>query len=213
MGIKVLVAEPNQILRAGLRVLVAENANVAQVYEASNEANLTRQLLSLHIDFLLINQQLITNIAAFSLGEFIVLAAEPDIATLKKAYLHGARGYLSISASPKILQRLLEPEQRMFTLDPLFIPWAMEYLFRSPLACIKESLLTPREREIVDLLRAGYDRPKIASILSISESTLKTHIKHISHKRETEPANYLETQVLGSTRSAPVIEHKLQEMA
>lgn len=203
MSIKVLVAESNDILRTGLRVLVAENPNVTQVYEATNEANLTRQLLSQHIDLLVINQQLITNIAAFSLGDFIVLAAEPDMGALKKAYLHGARGYLSVQASTTLLQSLLEAEQQMFMLDPLFIPWAMEYLFRSPLASIKENLLTPREREIVDLLRAGYDRPKIANLLSISESTLKTHLKHIARKRETEPYMYLETQVLGGKQSTP----------
>lgn len=212
MSIKVLVAESDDRLRSGLCVLVAENPNVTQVYEATNEANLTRQLLSLYIDLLVINQHLITNITAFSLRDFIVLAAQPDIMALKKAYLHRARGYLSIRTSPKMLQSLLESEKQEFTLDPVFIPWAMEYLFRSPLAGIKESLLTPREREIVDLLRKGHGRPEIASLLSISESTLKTHIKHISRKRETDPSTFLETQVLGSKRASPLIEQKLEEV-
>lgn len=212
MSIGVLVAEPDDRLRAKLRTIVAEDTHVTSVYEATNEANLTRQLLSLRIDLLVTNQILITNIGAFPLGDFIVLAAEPDIAALKKAYLHQARGYLSMQSSPKMLQYLLEQKERVFTLDPLFIPWAMEYLFRSPLAGIKESLLTPREREIVEHLRKGYNRPEISDLLSISESTLKTHIKNIARKREIDPSTFLETQVLGSKRSKPFIEQKLEEL-
>ncbi|GHO82451.1 response regulator transcription factor [Dictyobacter formicarum] len=48
---------------------------------------------------------------------------------------------------------------------------------------IKEELLTPREKEVVSLLRKGINRHTIAKHLSISEATLKTHIKNIMRKR------------------------------
>lgn len=198
MSIKILIAESNDIFRLGLRALAAAGPDSTDIYEATNEANLTKQLLGTHIDLLIINQCLMTNITAFSYDAFIVLATEPDMAMLKKAYLQGARGYLSVQTSITLVQSLLYSSQNTFILDPLFIPWVLEHIFRSPLASIKESLLTPREREIFDLLREGYDRRKIASQLSISESTLKTHLKHIARKRDNDPFAYLETQVLGS---------------
>ncbi len=42
--------------------------------------------------------------------------------------------------------------------------------------------LSPREREIVKLLREGLDRRTIAKQLCISETTLKKHIQHIKCK-------------------------------
>lgn len=42
--------------------------------------------------------------------------------------------------------------------------------------------LTPREREVVDQLAEGYSYAQIATLLNISENTLKTHIKRIYSK-------------------------------
>lgn len=200
MNTSVLIAEPDDILRTGLNTLIAKEPAITSVYEARNEATLTNQLLRLHVDLTVINQRLMTNIVAFPRGHFIVLAAEPDMAILKKAYLLGARGYLSLQTSTELLRSLLQPMQQPFLLDPLFIPWAMEYLFRNPLASINEDLLTPREQEIVHLLREGNDRRNIACLLSISEATLKTHLKNIARKRKIEPYAHLESQVLGGKR-------------
>ncbi len=42
--------------------------------------------------------------------------------------------------------------------------------------------LTPREREVLDLMVAGYDRPSIARQLHISLNTARTHTKNILSK-------------------------------
>jgi len=42
--------------------------------------------------------------------------------------------------------------------------------------------ISPREQEIIHLLSAGYSNREIATKLSISESTVKTHLGHIYHK-------------------------------
>ncbi len=42
--------------------------------------------------------------------------------------------------------------------------------------------LTAREREVLDLMVAGYDRPSIARILRISLNTARTHTKNILAK-------------------------------
>jgi DNA-binding NarL/FixJ family response regulator len=44
------------------------------------------------------------------------------------------------------------------------------------------SELTPREREVLDLLIGGYSNTEICSRLVISEATTKTHVAHILHK-------------------------------
>ncbi|MGZ4314726.1 MAG: response regulator [Gaiellaceae bacterium] len=42
--------------------------------------------------------------------------------------------------------------------------------------------LTPREREILDLLARGLSNPEICTQLTISEATTKTHVAHILQK-------------------------------
>jgi DNA-binding NarL/FixJ family response regulator len=44
------------------------------------------------------------------------------------------------------------------------------------------SLLTPRERQVLDLLCRGLRNKQIAMDLSISEPTVKAHLQHISEK-------------------------------
>jgi DNA-binding NarL/FixJ family response regulator len=42
--------------------------------------------------------------------------------------------------------------------------------------------LTPREREVLDLLAAGLSNPEICARLFISEATAKTHVARILQK-------------------------------
>ena len=49
-----------------------------------------------------------------------------------------------------------------------------------PAAAVSE--LTPREREVLDLLARGLSNPEICKQLVISEATTKTHVARILHK-------------------------------
>jgi DNA-binding CsgD family transcriptional regulator len=54
--------------------------------------------------------------------------------------------------------------------------------FSSGLRFPQDHLLSPKEKEVIALLREGIDRKRIAQRLHISDTTLKTHIKHIRRK-------------------------------
>lgn len=42
--------------------------------------------------------------------------------------------------------------------------------------------LSPREREVLQLVATGYSAPEIAHLLALSPGTVKTHLKHVYEK-------------------------------
>ena len=53
-------------------------------------------------------------------------------------------------------------------------------LFFHPARYISE--LTPRERQVADLIARGYTNPQIAAELTITRETTKTHVSNILSK-------------------------------
>ncbi len=186
MGQQILIAEPCNILRIGLRVIFTENTCVSEVHEAATDEALKVHLRSSPIDLVVINQVLVMDIALLPRGNFVILTNEPDLTFLQAAYQQGARGYLSISVSVDLLRTMLHPVNGSFLLDPTLTPWLMESLSESSRSSLESELFTRREQEIMDLLRSGLSRRSIAQKLHISETTLKTHLRNIARKRNSE---------------------------
>jgi DNA-binding CsgD family transcriptional regulator len=73
-------------------------------------------------------------------------------------------------------------------------------LFAAPRESRINALLTPREREVLQLMVAGETNSNIADQLVISEGTVKSHVKHILHKlrvsnRAEAVSRYLQLQL------------------
>lgn len=51
-----------------------------------------------------------------------------------------------------------------------------------PSANFHRGALTTREREVLDLLAEGKTTPEIASLMCVSEATVRNHIQHTLHK-------------------------------
>jgi len=184
MHLKVLVAEAREVLRVGLCSILASDTRVAEVYEMVNEKELLSVLSTFKPDLIIVNQALVSDLSILQTQNFLVLASVPDITTLKAAYEYGARGYLSVNISAELLCSQLRPAENAFLVEPTLVPQLMDSLFqRKTSRLVNNALLTPREREIVHLLRSGYDKNSIATKLSIAEPTLKTHLKNIARKR------------------------------
>ena len=184
MGQNILIIEQNDIFRAGLRALFTADSRVASVYEETSLKNMS-VLQAQPIDLILVNRALIADTFPFSNRNTVIIAHEHSITALKEAYDYGAIGYMTNNASEGFLKALLQLNKESFLLEPAFTPLLMNYLFDTTgTSTVKDDLLTPREREIVQLLRMGIDRKNIAKKLHIAQTTLKTHMKNIAHKRE-----------------------------
>jgi DNA-binding NarL/FixJ family response regulator len=186
MGQDILIAEPCELLRTGLRTIFAEDQRVSSIHEIATSKDLETCLHSYEVDLIVVNQSLITDITCLPMGQFVILTSKLDSAMLKAACKHKCRGYLSEQVSAEFLRTVLDQAEDTFLIEPNFASWAMADLFSNAFSfsMFNEGLLTPREKEIVALLREGLDRPTIAKTLCIAETTLKTHIKNIARKRE-----------------------------
>lgn len=65
---------------------------------------------------------------------------------------------------------------------PVMAPPAPFVVVERPQVEVPDSPLTAREREVIELVSAGATNQEIANALVISESTVKSHVKHILRK-------------------------------
>jgi len=182
MGQNILLVETCKDLRTRLKNIFKEDQRVSHIYEADTRKGLEVQLHNRKVDLVVINQALITDIMSLPEGNFVVLTSKLDMAILKAAYKRRARGYLSENISEEFLRNSLDYHEKAFLIDPNLTPWVMDKFWGDAFLTLNEKILTPREKEIVALLRQSIDRPTIARRLCIAEATLKTHIKNIARK-------------------------------
>lgn len=190
MGQTVLIAVQHDVLRMGLAAVFLKDSRVSRVDEIKTWRDLKERLQSFKEhsipNLIIVDQAFAPDFYSLSPKLFVILASQFDMNVLKNVYERGARGYLLESVSAELLHTLLDSNESFFLIDPVLTPKVLDRLFISNARCMiymKEELLTPREREIVELLRKGMDRTTIAKKLCIAKSTLNTHIKNIGRKR------------------------------
>lgn len=185
MGLHVLLAEHQEVLRRDLRALLQNDQSIFSVVEVTTEKELRRQVSQHYWDLVMADQTLITDMCFLPGGKFAILASEINILHLREAYVCGACAYFTMDISADLISLLLRYRGQGFILGPTITPWLMMHVFNQPFPPFNEELLTPREKEIVSLLRSGISRAAIARQLCIADTTVKTHLKNIVRKRET----------------------------
>lgn len=159
MGLKVLIAEPHEVLRVGLRVIFAEDQRVSTVYEITSRSELVTHILHNELDLIVINQKLLIELALLRTMNFVIMTNEPTVACLKAAYEHGARGYLSINASAELLRTILHPTENSFLIEPTFAHSLMEHILSHIHPPLVEETSALGERKITWSLRQRSNKP------------------------------------------------------
>lgn len=99
----------------------------------------------------------------------------------------GASGYLLKGASAgKIVEAIAEVRAGGTVIQPSLARKLLDH-FRAPApaAAIADDggrSLSPRESEILQLIAKGLTNPEVADVLSLSRSTIRTHLEHIYEK-------------------------------
>lgn len=115
--------------------------------------------------------------------QFIISTVYKDSDAIFSALMAGANGYLLKQIPPKDLLAALR--ELCTGGAPVTSQIARKFIeaFRQTQAPAGETEgLTPREREVLELLSQGYLYKEIADMLQISYRTVSTHIEHIYGK-------------------------------
>jgi two-component system nitrate/nitrite response regulator NarL len=192
---RILVADPLRIFRAGVRNLLARESDF-EVVEAGTLDEVLAAVEADCPDIALIDldlpplggvaavQRLSRSCATYA----IVWSFEPSRETVLSAVRSGAHGYLHKEISPEGLVRALRgavqgeaPLSR--DLASLMIA-ALHGLDAQTRARDRATVLSTREREVLDLIAQGARNKQIAASLVISEFTVKRHVQNILQKLE-----------------------------
>jgi len=201
MTTRILIADDDALLRAGLAVILRTAADLEVVAEAGDGIEAVRLCHQHDPDVVLMDVRM-PGIDGIEATRRLV-AAHPDTRILILTTFHdedyvygalraGASGFLLKRASP---ERLLDAVRTVATGDALLDPSVTRDLISrflagapsaapDPPAETRQRLkrLTERERQVLLLVAQGRSNAEIADLLVIAESTAKTHVKRLLAK-------------------------------
>jgi DNA-binding NarL/FixJ family response regulator len=113
----------------------------------------------------------------------IMVTVYEDTERIFKALRAGACGYLLKRCAPEELVAAIREVRQGGAPMSREIARKVIFSFRSPLAVTAEvEDLSPREREILELLAEGYPNKEIANRVGVSDGTVRWHLRHVYHK-------------------------------
>lgn len=188
MAVRILIADDHGIVRKGLRALLQLKRGWKICAEVSNGrlAVQKAQALKPDIAILDISMPQLNGIEALRqirkvspATETLILSMHRSEKIVRDAIEAGARGYLAKDDADNNLLAAVESlrhHQPYFT-SKIAIAAAEERAVNAGKS--RRGALTPRQREIIQLLAEGKSNKEVASILSISVKTAETHRANI----------------------------------
>lgn len=195
LPIRIMIVDDYEMVRFGLRGFIQSVHYLQVVGEASSAEEALRLLNCLPVDIVLMDLSLpgisgaeatqqITQL--FPHIRVIILTSFLDEAHVLPAIRAGAAGYLLKDIAPDDLaQAILATFRGQSILHPqVMMQLATNLANASQPALILIESLSERELDVLCLLTRGLQNHELASELSVSENTVRTHISNILTKLE-----------------------------
>jgi DNA-binding NarL/FixJ family response regulator len=183
-SIRILIADDHYVVRMGLAALVETEPDLQVVGEAADGMQVIELYKKLHPDLVLMDLRMprTDGVTAtrqireqFPQARILMLTTYDGDDDIHRALSAGASGYLLKNST----RESLIPALRAVAAGQRWIP--QEVASRLAARKMFEDL-TPREVDVLQQLAKGLANKEIADVLSISEHTVKGHLKSILGK-------------------------------
>ncbi|HXV61123.1 MAG TPA: response regulator transcription factor [Vicinamibacteria bacterium] len=195
MSIKrVLLADDHEIIRAGLQRVLEDAPDCEVAGEAATGREAVEMALHLKPDVVVLDiampelnglEATRQIVKGFPEAEILILTVHESESLIREVLNAGARGYLLKSDA---IRHLLAAVESLTKHEPFFTSKVSEIVLAgflsggAPGKSRGPKQLTPREREVVQLLAEGKANKEVAALLNISVKTVETHRTNIMQK-------------------------------
>jgi DNA-binding NarL/FixJ family response regulator len=203
--IRLLIVDDHTLFREGVKALLSITPDIAVVGEASDGVSAVQQFRELHPQVVLMDIHMPESSGIDATRKIledepqvgvIMLTMLEDDASVFAAMCAGARGYVLKGANPKEMLGVIRAVAEGQALFGPAIAARMASFFHEisnaeagPVRGKKPveengdlAELSEREREVLELIAAGYNNTEIAQKLVISPKTVRNHITNIFSK-------------------------------
>ena len=193
--LRVMLADDHTLIRAGLRLVVAQEPDFTVVGEAENgrQAVAMAESLAPDVAVLDIGMPELNGIEAClqirerrSETEVVMLSMHSDEGYVLRSLKAGARAYLLKDSAEADLARAIRAasEGKSFFSPSVGKVLLEDYMRKLQRTGAEDSyeLLSPREREVLQLVAEGKSSKEIANLLNLSVYTVETHRAKVMQK-------------------------------
>ncbi|HID21268.1 MAG TPA: response regulator transcription factor, partial [Planctomycetaceae bacterium] len=183
-AIRILLADDHALFRSGLRALLEKMGDVSVVAEAADGREALQQIKTVQPDIAMLDismpglnglevaRQTAEDAPAVRV---LILSMHSSEQYVVRALRAGAAGYLLKDADIDELERAVRAVARGQTYLDSRVAGAVAEFVRETAGESELDRLTPRQREILQLIAEGNSTKQIAQLLHVSVKTVETH--------------------------------------
>ncbi len=190
--IRVLLADDHTLVRAGFRTLLQNLPGVTVVAEAENGREALALIEEHRPDVVLMDVAMPQLNGLEATGrvveahpqiKVVILSMHPNEEYVLRALKIGAAGYLLKDAGPTELELAVRSVARgEIYLSPAISRQVVQYVRRVGSEFESLDRLTPRQREVLQLIAEGRTNREIAHLLEVSVKTVESHRTHLMNR-------------------------------
>jgi DNA-binding NarL/FixJ family response regulator len=189
---KIAIVEDNRVIRESLAEFVQADSELECVCTCGTAEEALKLIPKLKPEIVLMDIQLpdISGIdctiqlkQVMPAVQIIMVTVYEDTERIYKALRAGACGYLLKRCKPEELLAAIREVRAGGAPMSREIARKVITSFQEPVASAAEvEGLSPREREILELLAAGFPNKEIASRVGLTDGTVRWHLRHVYNK-------------------------------